>query len=560
MKIKCHIILINIVFTLLLTACAAPTPGTPAASLIETTIAQTHAAEPTSTVTSTSTALPTSTPTTTPSLTPEPTFTITPPIGLVASLPDVRQAVIRIVPQGSFISPAGWPLTNAVWAGSGFIISRDGLAVTNNHVVTGAGLIEVWVNGEDQPRHARVLGTSECSDLSVIDIDGEGFRYFEWYNGPLDVGLDVYAAGYPLGEPEFALTRGIISRLKPELKTPWAAVESVLEHDAHLSPGNSGGPLLTLDGRVVGVNYAGSLAGQFYAIDAPSALDMVDKLRSGQDVEAIGINGEVISDYWLGTLGLWVASIEPGSPADAAGIRAGDLITMFGGLGLDQDETLATYCDVLRSHGAEDVIDFEVLRDGQTGKGQINGRTLEFKGNNWDLFPTLAPEVPTLMPEPTSDAFQTVRDDSASIEVSVPSSWTDIDGSAWFDDYGQEIGAQLSASPDLISWSWGWETSGVFIGVSSDLATSETVNSLLDNESWEECQFEGRYDHDDTQFMGAYDKYIDCGGPGGATLTVLVAQPKESITDYLLVVQLTQLAGEGGGIFEELMKSLIIHI
>jgi hypothetical protein len=89
--------------------------------------------------------------------------------------------------------------------GSGFIIDEAGVAVTNNHVVTGAAFLQVWVGGESEARNARVLGVSECSDLAVIDIEGEGYPYLESFDGPVSTGTTVFAAGFPLGDPEFTL-------------------------------------------------------------------------------------------------------------------------------------------------------------------------------------------------------------------------------------------------------------------------------------------------------------------------------------------------------------------
>ncbi|WP_343390223.1 serine protease [Candidatus Amarobacter glycogenicus] len=139
---------------------------------------------------------------------------------------------------------------NAAGRGSGFIIDPSGIAVTNNHVVTGAALLKVWVGGESQPRNARILGVSGGADLAVIDIEGDGFPYLDWYTGSVDVGLDVYAAGFPLGDPEYTLTRGIVSKARTSGETSWASVDDVIEHDATINPGNSGGPLLTSDGKL----------------------------------------------------------------------------------------------------------------------------------------------------------------------------------------------------------------------------------------------------------------------------------------------------------------------
>ena len=105
-----------------------------------------------------------------PTNTPEPTKDS----GLVATLQDVKKATIQIEAQGSFVDPEFGFVYNSAGRGSGFIIDPSGIAVTNNHVVTGAALLKVWVGGDtSKVYNAKVLGVSECSDLAVIDIEGE---------------------------------------------------------------------------------------------------------------------------------------------------------------------------------------------------------------------------------------------------------------------------------------------------------------------------------------------------------------------------------------------------
>jgi len=247
----------------------------------------------------------------------------------VSSVEGVKDATVQIVAEGSLIEPGGAE-PNAQWSGSGFIIDPSGLAVTNNHVVTGAARFKVFVAGHDAPLNARVLGVSECSDLAVIDIDGDGFPYLQWHDGAADVGLEVYAAGFPLGDPEYTLTKGIISKARADGDVPWASVNSVLEHDATIQPGNSGGPLVDADGHVVGINYAGGFTGtasQFFAISQDEALPVIEKLKAGQDVNSIGVNGDAFVDSDSGFSGIWVASVASGSPADQAGLQAGDIIS-----------------------------------------------------------------------------------------------------------------------------------------------------------------------------------------------------------------------------------------
>jgi len=92
--------------------------------------------------------------------------------------------------------------------------------------------------------------------------------------------MEVYAAGFPLGDPEYTLTRGIVSKEKANGESSWASIDYVIEHDATINPGNSGGPLVTSDGQVVGVNYATSNIGvnQFYAIANVEAKDIIKEL------------------------------------------------------------------------------------------------------------------------------------------------------------------------------------------------------------------------------------------------------------------------------------------
>jgi serine protease Do len=99
----------------------------------------------------------------------------------------------------------------------------------------------------------------------------------------------------------------------------------VIEHDATINPGNSGGPLLDADGKVVGINYSSRNTDQYYAIGRDLAVKIVDGLDEGQDVESLGINGEAfVGDDFSG---IWLYSVESGSPADQAGIEGGDIVT-----------------------------------------------------------------------------------------------------------------------------------------------------------------------------------------------------------------------------------------
>ena len=302
----------------------------------------------------------------------ETTVVTAPTDDAVKSLTDVRGAVIRIEAEGTFDYPGEGTQYNEGSSGSGFFISPDGIAVTNNHVVTGAAFLQVHVEGEDEPRNAKILGVSECSDLAVIDVDGDGFPYLAWYPDELEVGVDVFAAGFPLGDHEYTLLDGIISKEDANGETSWASVDRVIEHTADILPGNSGGPLVSDDGLVVGVNYAGDTEGQAYAIGYEEAKKVLPVLQSGEDVTSIGINGSALLTE-EGS-GIWVYSVGSGSPADLVGVRGGDIVSEIEGLIPATDGTMSDYCDVLRSQDSDSAIQIEVWRDadGSYLEGTLN--------------------------------------------------------------------------------------------------------------------------------------------------------------------------------------------
>ena len=141
---------------------------------------------------------------------------------------------------------------------------------------------------------------------------------------------------------------------------------------------------MTANGEVVGVNYSGRQdANQYFAIGSDVAMPVIEQLRTGKDVDSIGVNGTaVLSED--GTLsGIWVSSVKSGSPADKAGIKPGDIIYQLEGLVLATDGTMKDYCDVIRSHSATDAMALTVIRyaTGELLEGQLNGRELAVTGN-----------------------------------------------------------------------------------------------------------------------------------------------------------------------------------
>jgi S1-C subfamily serine protease len=300
------------------------------------------------------------------------------------SIDDVRPAVFQLFATGTYNDIEQGLVLNAEWGGSGFFIDPSGIGVTNNHVVAGAAILKAYVNGETTPRNVRVLGTSECADLAVVQVEGNNFSYLDWYEDEVKTGLDVYAAGFPLLDPEYNLTKGIISKVQADGQTSWSSMSYIYGHDAKINPGNSGGPLVTEDGKVVGINYMTQATyDQQFAIPTDQAISIVNRLRERQNVASLGLDGFAIvfgpnSEY----PGIWVNSITTGSIADKAGIKPGDIIHEVEDILVATDGTMKDYCDILKSHDLEDELKVFVYRweTDELYEGSLNGTPLSFWG------------------------------------------------------------------------------------------------------------------------------------------------------------------------------------
>ncbi len=460
--------------------------------------------------------------------------------GAVSSVDDVKGATIQIEAVGSFVDPQVGTILNAAGRGSGFIIDPSGIAVTNKHVVAGAALLNVWVGGETEERSAKVLGVSECSDLAVIDIEGDGYPFLEWSSDPNKVGMDIYVAGFPLGDPEYTLTRGVISKEKADGEMGWASVASSVEYDATTNPGNSGGPVVNENGQVVAVHYAGNAQSrQAFGIAGTLAKPVTDQLATGEDIDSIGINGEAVSNDDGSIVGIWVSAVTSGSPADKAGIEAGDIITMMENLVVATDGTMADYCDIIRGHDATDTLAIEVLRfsTGEILSGQLNGDGLQTAA----FFENQQGATTDDGSSGAYGSYVAVTDDYGAIQIEVPAAWGEVDGSPWLDG-GDVIGASIWASPNLQDFANSWAVPGVIFNVSDDLARLGGYVQLLDiyRETYlQDCDLDARYDYEDSAFRGKYDVFEKCGGSGGPSELVLTAVPKDNSNDYLILVAVT---------------------
>lgn len=434
------------------------------------------------------------------------------------SFKDAETAAIQIEAVGTFLDPEGE--FEGAGYGSGFIISESGLALTNNHVVVGAGTLKVYLEGEEHS--AQILGTSECLDLAVIQLDPGTYPYYEWHDGDITTAMEVYSAGFPLGDPEFTMTKGIVGKDGTQIASAWAYVDTVIEHDARIQHGNSGGPLIDADGKVVGINYAGEDGvDRNFAIHRDEVLPVLDDLIAGTDVLSIGINGRGVTGTEGQGIGVWVSSVAAGSPADKAGIEPGDIITRFAGVSVGLDGTLKDYCDVLRTQGIDQTIDIEVYRhtEGIYYRGQVNGDELE--------------AVQVVGQDGGSQGgggggggstadFVTVNDDHGIIGVEVPASWSQVDGAPFENDLG--VWASVVASPDVNAFNSGWDVPGVSIAASQDavglIPVEDVLSSAGDSLVQGGCVSDGSDTYDDSYHLGVYEIFRDCGGVGTSYILV----------------------------------------
>jgi S1-C subfamily serine protease len=268
-----------------------------------------------------------------------------------ALLDAYSQAVIRVVER---VSPSVVNVRRGRSGGSGVIVAPDGYALTNAHVVDGAREVGVTISTGAE-LVAPVVGTDAATDLAVIRIPGSGLQAAELANTEsLRVGQLVIAIGDPLGFHS-TVTTGVVSALGRSLAArDGRLIENVIQTDAALNPGNSGGPLVDTHAKVVGINTAiiPMAQGICFAIPAATARLVAGVLiRDGRVRRAyLGIGGAAtpIGRPLAGELripnasGVRVLEVRAGGPADRAGIRERDLIVSLDGV------TIATLSDLQR--------------------------------------------------------------------------------------------------------------------------------------------------------------------------------------------------------------------
>lgn len=285
-------------------------------------------------------------------------------------------AVVAISNQGTTTNIFG-QVSETASSGTGFIISEDGYIVSNYHVVAGANVLHV-ITADKTEYDAKVIGYDESNDLAVLKIEAEGLAHATiGSSDALVEGDQVAAIGNPLGELTSTLTVGYISAKNRTVNTDGSSME-MLQTDAAINSGNSGGPLFNMYGDVVGIttakysgtsNAGATIEGIGFAIPIDAVIGLIDDLREFGYIKS-GYLGVMVQDVSATTaeqyglpLGALVSEVTPGGCAEAAGIMAKDIITH---LGNQRIESISQLTRLLGKYEGGEQTVITVYRSGQT--------------------------------------------------------------------------------------------------------------------------------------------------------------------------------------------------
>ncbi len=267
-------------------------------------------------------------------------------------------------------------------SGSGVIITQDGHIVTNNHVIEGASSVFViYSNGERAD--ATVVGADPVTDIAVLKLNGKPPAVASFGDSSaLQLGESVIAIGSPLGNYRGSVTVGVVSGLNRTVQG--TAQDSLIQTDAAINHGNSGGPLINLAGQIVGINTlvvrdstSGDQAeGLGFAVPSNTVRSVAEQLITSGRIEYpfIGIsyseiNPQIAAEMNLTSkTGVVVSQVTPNSPAQAAGLQARDVVTAINRDKIDENNSLRS---LLFKYHVGDTITLTVERDGQTLQVQV---------------------------------------------------------------------------------------------------------------------------------------------------------------------------------------------
>jgi serine protease Do len=299
--------------------------------------------------------------------------------------------------------------------GSGVIVSADGYIVTNAHVVAGATRIQVQLSSNGAPAGrsivrppgrvlpARLVGLDAETDLALLKVDAEGFRFLELADSDIvRQGQLVVAVGSPSGL-ESSMSMGVISAVARQLRPDDRVV--YLQTDAPINPGNSGGALVDIEGRLVGINtmiltQSGGSEGLGFAVPSNIVRFVVDQMRRSGFVlrGEIGVEAQTVTPGLAAALslerdsGVVLADVLPGGPADAAGLKIGDIVLSLNGKPMENGRQF--HVNLYRQH-VSSVVTLQILRGADTFEKQV---AVSVRSNSPERFASRVNERQHLVP------------------------------------------------------------------------------------------------------------------------------------------------------------------
>jgi putative serine protease PepD len=284
---------------------------------------------------------------------------------------DVAQVADYVAPSTVTVSA---DLGGGVSLGTGVIISEDGEILTNAHVVEGADEVRVRLMGESEPREVTVLAADRGNDLALLRMAGDRFEAATFADpDSVRLGDDVMAIGFALGlDGEPSVTLGIVSALDRSVGQGDVFLDGLIQTDAAISSGNSGGPLVNAAGEVVGINTAVArdttvftATNVGFAISVGEALPIIESLRAQADgeVREEAFLGVGLEDRRDGGQGVIVTNVEPGTPAEEIGVALGDLIVSIDGSVTDGSSALIA---AIRDKQPGDTVTVAIVRDAES--------------------------------------------------------------------------------------------------------------------------------------------------------------------------------------------------
>ena len=281
-------------------------------------------------------------------------------------------------------------LSSGTASGSGVVLSKLGYLVTNAHVIEGAKTISALLT-DGRELTASVVGTDTVSDLAVLHVDADDLTEAQFGDSDsLRVGDTVVAIGDPLGvDLRGTMTDGIISAINRDVQVRGVTM-NLIQTNAALNSGNSGGPLINSYGQVVGINTMkigaftdkSGVEGLGFAIPSATVMEIVNQLISQGYVSGrpwLGIKGENFSSFYQRfyrvPAGLYITEVQPGSPAAEAGIVAGDILTRIDG---ESVSTMEALNNLLYAHQVGDSLSLVIYR--AQGQATVTVTLTENKG------------------------------------------------------------------------------------------------------------------------------------------------------------------------------------